>query len=327
MKLHIHHRTCYRYYRPVSFGAHQLMFRPRENQAVHIESFQLKISPAYHLRWMRDLHENNVGLLDITASAAELLIELECRVELAEDNPFDFVIAPAGEEYPFVYDHELLAELSALCVVLNRRDTERLSAWLHPLWHPGRRVRTLDLLQQINRKIYEDIRYQRRESKGVQSPAETLESRSGSCRDFAALFMETCRFLGLATRFVSGYMYHAGITGRMSMHGWAEIYLPGAGWIGFDPSWGILADHHYVPVAVTRHPEHAPPISGSFFGYTRDFIRTDIDLYVRRVDQPTTLQSATEPLKPQLARILAAESDGMPDPSREATQAQTQGAP
>jgi transglutaminase-like putative cysteine protease len=324
VKLHIHHRTCYRYAQPVAFGPHELLVRPRESHSVRIESFALKVEPAHHLRWMRDLHENNLGLLDVTEPASQLLIELECSVELAEHNPFDFLITRTAEEYPFVYDHELLAELSALCVVLNRRDTERLAAWLHPLWHPGRRVRTLDLLQQINLKIYEDIRYQRRERKGVQSPAETLDSRSGSCRDFAALFMETCRFLGLATRFVSGYMYHAGITGRMSMHGWAEVYLPGAGWIGFDPSWGILADCHYVPVAVTRNPEHAPPVSGSFYGYARDFIRTDVDLYVRRLDEPASAPAEHEALKPQLAQILSADSEGGASVSREPTQGQVQ---
>ena len=120
---------------------------------------------------------------------------------------------------------------------------------------------------------------------------------SGSCRDFAALFMEACRFLGLAARFVSGYMYAASITGRMSMHGWAEVYLPGAGWIGFDPSWGILADSNYIPVAVTRHPEHAPPISGTYFGTSRNYLRSDVDLYVRKLSEPEVPDPERIPVK------------------------------
>ena len=239
---------------------------------------------------MRDLYENNIGLLDLTENASELVIASECVIDVDEENPFAFIISPEASEYPFTYGHDIDAELAPLGTTLYPRDAERVFAWLDPFWHPGRRVGTLELLQEINKAIYRDIKYQRRERKGVQSPAETLEKGSGSCRDFAALFMEGCRVLGLAARFVSGYMYSEEITGRMSMHGWAEVYLPGAGWRGFDPSWGILAASQYIPVAVTRHPEHAPPISGRYFGAQRDFLRADVDLYVKKLrDAPSEL--------------------------------------
>ncbi len=285
MKLHIHHRTCYRYGAKVSFGPHRLLCRPRESYRIQIESFALRISPSHTLRWMRDIYENNVGLLEPNEPASELIIESECLLKVLEENPFDFVIAKDAAEYPFAYDHEVAPELAPLALPLYRRDLERIKAWLHPYWHPGRRVGTLDLLQELNKGIYRDIRYQRRERRGVQTPAETLERSSGSCRDFATLFIEACRFMGLAARFVSGYMYSSEITGRMSMHGWAEVYLPGAGWIGFDPSWGILAASQYIPVAVTRHPEEAPPVSGNYFGFARDFLRTEVDLYVKKTDR------------------------------------------
>ena len=246
---------------------------------------------------MRDLYENNVGLLDLTESASELNIESECHLKILEENPFDFMIAKEATEYPFVYGHEIALELAALSVPDYPRDVERIRAWLHPLWHSGRRIGTLELLQGLNKVIYRDIRYQRRERRGVQTPAETLERASGSCRDFATLFMETCRFMGLAARFVSGYMYSSDITGRMSMHSWAEVYLPGAGWIGFDPSWGILAASQYIPVAVTRHPEHAPPISGTYFGYARDFLRTEVDLYVKKLDSDSS-KASPGPVQP-----------------------------
>ncbi len=270
------------------------MFRPRESHTVRLTSFDLTITPAYRLRWMRDLNENNIGLLEFSEMASELIIEANSLVEVSEDNPFNFVIAPEAVEYPFVYDYDTFAELAPFISTLFPRETDRLRAWLDPIWHPGRRLDTLELLQNLNRLIYQDIRYQRRERRGVQSPAETLERYTGSCRDFAALFMEACRFLGIAARFVSGYMYSSDITGRMSMHGWAEAYLPGAGWIGFDPSWGILAASRYIPVAVRRHPEHAPPISGTFLGYARDYLRTDVDLFVVKLEEPPEVAPAAE---------------------------------
>jgi hypothetical protein len=255
-------------------------------------------------------------LLDLNEPAPELFIETDCLLDICEENPFNFIIAPEAAEYPCEYDHELLFQLKSLIAPSYPRDTLRISDWMHPFWHPGRRVGTLELLQEVNKVIYRDIRYQRRDRRGVQSPAETLERGTGSCRDFAALFMEACRFLGLAARFVSGYMYSSTITGRMSMHGWAEVYLPGAGWIGFDPSWGILADSQYIPAAVTRHPEHAPPISGSYFGFGRDYIRTDVDLYVRRIDEPVekpdvakTVQTTSGPLS---APFLTTKSTQVP---------------
>ncbi len=188
-------------------------------------------------------------------------------------------------------------ELLPLSQSIYIRDVDRIRDWLAPFWHPGKKVETLSLLQQLNLHIYRTFRYQRREQRGVLSPAETLENNGGSCRDFATLFMEICRFMGLASRFVSGYMYSSEIAGRMSMHGWAEVYLPGAGWIGFDPSWGLLAASNYFPVAVSRHSEHVPPISGTYFGTSRAFLNSQIDLYVTRTDgvlQPCLISEATE---------------------------------
>jgi hypothetical protein len=260
------------------------MMRPREGHGVRLESCTFEISVPHRLRWMRDLHENNIGILDCMSPASELTISGDFMLNIIEENPFNFVISPEAAEYPFAYEHELFVELRPLIRIVYVRDLERLREWLRPFWHPGKRIDTLELLQSLNSHIYGSFRYQRRLEKGVQSPAETLEKNSGSCRDFATLFMEACRSLGLAARFVSGYMYSPEITGRMSMHGWAEIYLPGAGWIGFDPSWGILADSHYFAVAVTRHSEQVPPISGTYIGTPRSFLKTQVDLFVKRLD-------------------------------------------
>lgn len=260
------------------------MMRPREGHGIRLEMCSFDISSPHRLRWMRDLHENNVGVVDFTEPTAELTIDGEFALDVCEKNPFDFILVSEAAEYPFTYEHELLTELLPLSRNIYVRDVDRVRDWLGQFWHPGKRIGTLELLQAVNLNIYHTFRNRRREEKGVLSPAETLEHKSGSCRDFATLFMEACRFLGLAARFVSGYMYSSEITGRMSMHGWAEVYLPGAGWVGFDPSWGILATSHYLPVAVSRHSEHAPPISGTYWGTPRTFLRSQVDLYVKRLD-------------------------------------------
>jgi transglutaminase-like putative cysteine protease len=272
--------------------------RPREGHGVRLEACRLDISLPHRLRWVRDLHENNIGLVDFTELASEMVVEGNFVLDICERNPFDFILLPEAAEFPFTYDHELLAELSPLSQNIYIRDTAHIRDWLAPLWHPGKKIETLELLQQLNLHIYRTFRYQRREQRGVLSPAETLENKSGSCRDFATLFMEACRFMGLAARFVSGYMYSSEIPGRMSMHGWAEIYLPGAGWIGFDPSWGLLATSNYFPVATSRHSEHAPPISGTYFGTPRAFLRSHVDLFVKRIDEPSPTQLDFDNVKP-----------------------------
>ena len=291
------------------------MMRPRESHGVFLETCSFEISLPHRLRWVRDLHENNVGLIDFTEPAAELIVEADFTLDISERNPFDFILLPEAAEYPFSYDHELLVELLPLTQNIYARDVVRIREWLAPFWHPGKIVETLELLQQLNLHIYRTFRYQRREQRGVLSPAETLEGNAGSCRDFATLFMEICRFMGFAARFVSGYMYSVEIEGRMSMHGWAEVYLPGAGWIGFDPSWGLLATSNYFPVAVSRHSEHVPPISGTYFGTPRAFLRCQVDLYVKRVDNKLPLSLALKddelesvpkgPQKIELAMIAA----------------------
>ena len=278
MKIHVHHRTSYHYAEAVSFGQHHLRMRPRESHSLRLQTSSFEISPSFQLRWIRDTYENNIGLVDLLEDAKEIVFD--CN--------FDFVLAPEVTEYPFFYEHELFSEIHPLSRTIYARDTERLRNWLDRFWSPGKIVDTLGLLQELNLYIYRSFKYQRRESKGVQSPAETLKSKSGSCRDFATLFIESCRSLGLAARFVSGYLYSPAIEGRMSMHGWTEVYLPGAGWIGFDPSWGVLADSHYIPVAVSRHSEHAPPISGSYFGSSKNFLKSEVDLYVTRVSEVLT---------------------------------------
>jgi len=314
MKFHIHHRTSYYYSIPVLLGPHRLMMRPREGHGVRMDSCFFAVSIPHRIRWARDLHENSVGVIDFTELGSELIIEGAFWLDVAEKNPFDFILHPEAAEYPFSYDHELTLELAHLSQNIYVRDVECVRDWLNPIWHPGKKVGTLELLQTLNMTIYRNFQYQRREQKGVLSPAETIENNGGSCRDYATLFMEVCRLLGLASRFVSGYMYSSEISGRMSMHGWAEVYLPGAGWIGFDPSWGLLAASNYIPVAVSRHSEHVPPISGTYLGTPRNFLSSQVDLYVRRTDASPDMSPNLEKIR----HIPAAETKLASAPSESA---------
>lgn len=291
MKIQIHHRTSYLYAKKVTLGVHQLMMRPREGHALQLQECLIDISPAYRLRWIRDPYENNIGLVDFAGMATELLIDCKFVLSIGEGNPFDFVLAPEAEQYPFFYEHELHSELLPLTRNIYIRDVEQLRRWLEEFWSPGKTIGTLQFLLELNLHIYRSFQYQRRESRGVQTPAETLETKCGSCRDFATLFIEACRTLGIAARFVSGYLYSAEISGLMSMHGWSEVYLPGAGWIGFDPSWGVLADAHYIPAAVSRHSEHAPPIAGTYFGTPKEFLKSEVELFVSRSVASETSES------------------------------------
>jgi transglutaminase-like putative cysteine protease len=297
VKLRIHHRTSYKYADPVPFGRHRFMLRPREGQKLQIEKCRIEISPAHRLRWIRDIWENNVGLVEFREPARELVIDCEFIVNTSDANPFDFLIESEAAEYPFNYDYDLFQELRPLIQPLYVRDESRVREWLAQFWRAGKRIETLELLQKINGDIYRTLRYRRREERGVQSPAETLENNSGSCRDFATLFIEACRCLGFAARFVSGYAYSPEVTGEMSMHAWGEVYLPGAGWLGFDPSLGVLADSSFVPVAVSRHPENATPVSGTYIGTSRVFLRHDVTLFVEPVkDAVSAPDSSPEPV-------------------------------
>ena len=180
--------------------------------------------------------------------------------------------------------------------ILYPRDTAALRDWLAQFWKPGDSIETIALLQNLNTQINRTFQYQRRDEMGVQTPVETLKKNSGSCRDFATLMLEACRCWGMAARFVSGYMQcEATEAGGASTHAWMEVYLPGAGWKGFDPTSGIMTGAQHVTVAVSRNPENAAPIAGSFEGKPNVFIGIQVDVSVVQVDRPVST-SATVPI-------------------------------
>ena len=284
MKLRIQHRTTYRYAEKVVFGRHRLMLRPREGHDIQIEQSVLHVTPAHRIDWIRDVYGNSIAVVNFTERASELMIYSDLLLNHFEINPFDFYIEPEAVRYPFFYDHKTLLELSALTQQVYSSDAMRVREWLGQFWRSGQTTGTLSLLQQLNGHIHRTFRYQIRNEPGVQSPSTTLQNNSGSCRDFATLFIESCRCLGLGARFVSGYILSGGATGAgASTHAWAEVYLPGVGWKGFDPTLGLLTTSQHIPVAVSQHPENAMPISGSFTGRSSAFLNAEVTVRVSEI--------------------------------------------
>jgi transglutaminase-like putative cysteine protease len=287
MKIRIQHRTTYNYSAAVSFGQHKIMVRPREGHDVHIESSVLEINPAHTIRWMRDVNGNSIAKIDFTQTASQLSFYSEVILNQYDVNPLDFILEESAVHYPFVYDSDSLPELTAFMALLYPRDTAVLREWMGEFLKPGNKIETIALLQQVNTQINKTFRYQRRDDPGVQTPAETLKKNSGSCRDFATLMLEACRCWGLAARFASGYMQcEATEAGGASTHAWMEVYLPGAGWKGFDPTSGIMTGAQHVTVAVSRNPENAAPIAGSYEGPADAFQGIQVDVTVVQVDRP-----------------------------------------
>jgi len=265
-RLSINHVTEYQFSGPVSLQPHRLLLRPRENHNVRIESSVLEIFPAHTLQWKRDVLDNSLAVASFPAPAHRLRISSDLVIQHYEENPFDFLVDDYAVTHPFDYANQEQADLAPFREAVYPADREAVQRWLDGLGLQ-RPMQTFTLLDRVNREIVGRLFYQMREEPGVQSPAQTLAYNSGSCRDFAALFMEACRYLGLASRFVSGYLFTSGTdAGNASTHAWAEVYLPGAGWKGFDPTSGEVTGNRHIAVAVARHPETVPPVAGSYLG-------------------------------------------------------------
>lgn len=265
-RLNISHVTEYLYDVPVTLLTHRLLLRPRESHNVRIESSTLDIFPSHGLQWKRDVLDNSVALVNFTEDSDRLRIASNVVIQHYEDNPFDFLVDDYAVNHPFDYADAERAELAPFLRAVYPADQEAVRGWLDRSGLP-RHQETFTLLDQMNRRIAGQNNYLMREEPGVQPPALTLRRNSGSCRDFAALYMEACRCLGLASRFVSGYLFTSDFdTGNASTHAWAEVYLPGAGWRGFDPTSGEVVGNRHIATAVARHPETVPPVAGSFVG-------------------------------------------------------------
>jgi transglutaminase-like putative cysteine protease len=264
-RLRIQHLTEYLFPTQVTLNAHKLLIRPREGHDVRIESSKLSITPAYKIKWQRDVFDNSLAVVHFLQPTDRLTIASEVVIQHYDQAPFDFLIEDYAVNYPFSYALNEQADLAPFQQMVFYQDRTMINDWLLQLEVYG--MQTFSMLMKINLAINNQFRYQMREEAGVQSPAQTLTQRSGSCRDYATLFIEACRCLGLASRFVSGYL-HAPATefGNASTHAWVEVYLPGTGWKGFDPTAGEVTGNHHIAVAVASNPEAVPPVSGSYTG-------------------------------------------------------------
>ena len=267
MKLRVLHNTHYHYGEKVRFTPHKVILRPREDPHTRVHSFSLLTMPGGRTTWLRDAQENCLALCYIEGESRQLAIQAEMVVELLQENPFDFILGDNAANYPFEYSEQ---DRQSLAYPLMRiPDSSRVSSWINEVLGECK-GETLSLLTRLCSSVYQSHTYNRREEMGIQTPDQTLELKSGSCRDFALLFMAACRELKLACRFVSGYLYvpSSGNSSESrsdnSMHAWCEVYLPGAGWKGFDPTHGIMTGDFYIPVAVTSFPETVNPVQGSY---------------------------------------------------------------
>jgi len=240
---------------------------------VQVQVFQLEIEPAHTLRWMRDPFNNIVAVANFGLNEAETLSfrnHMELRVD--EENPFDFILEPRATVFPFKYNERELSALSPYLLGEALPGSHKALDWFYSaVKEPMGSDNTVAWLLDINQAVQRDIAYEPREEEGVQTPNETLQRGKGSCRDMAVLFIAVCRQMGLAARFASGYLYVSPddkdpvVGAGSSMHAWAEVFLPGAGWKGFDPTNGILTNHDYLTTAVANRPEWVNPIQGKYF--------------------------------------------------------------
>jgi uncharacterized protein (DUF2126 family) len=267
----LNHVTHYRYDRAVKLGPQVVRLRPAPHCRSRILSYSLKVEPAGHfVNWQQDPQANYLARLVFPGATRELRIEVDLVVEMAVHNPFDFFLEPGAEQFPFVYDPMLEHELAPYRQTLPT--TPLFQGYLDSI--PRQPKATADFLVDLNRRLSEDISYLIRLEPGVQTPEETLSNRSGSCRDSAWLLVQLMRQLGIAARFVSGYLIQLtadvkaldGPSGPASdftdLHAWCEVYLPGAGWIGLDPTSGLLAGEGHIPLAASPDPSSAAPITG-----------------------------------------------------------------
>jgi len=268
----LNHVTHYKYDRRVGLSPQVVRLRPAPHCRTPILSYSLRVEPTGHfINWQQDPFSNYLGRLVFPDKTSEFKVTVDLVAEMAVYNPFDFFLEPGAETFPFVYDDALKQELAPYLVA--DPAAPRLKDFLSTIDRGEQR--TIDFLVALNQRLQKDIRYLIRMEPGVQSPEQTLQLASGSCRDTGWLLVQTLRHLGLAARFVSGYLIQLkpdvkaldGPSGTevdfTDLHAWCEVYLPGAGWIGFDPTSGLLAGEGHIPLACTPQPSSAAPITGA----------------------------------------------------------------
>lgn len=281
--LTVNHETTYRYARPVTFGQHRLMIRPRDSHDMRLVGAELTLSTPGQVRWLHDVFGNSVALVDFVEPAQILTIVSTLKIEQYGMGSPVFPVSSEAEFYPFIYSSSDRIDLGRQLEQHYPDPNGVLADWARG-FVTERSTRTIDVLAALNSWMRPNFKYAERHEPGTQTPLETLSSRGGTCRDFALLFIEAARCLGIGARFVSGYLYDPALdrpdAPSASTHAWAEVYLPGAGWVSYDPTSVIVAGENLIRVAVTRDPSQAIPIGGTYVGDAGDFLGMDVKVTV-----------------------------------------------
>jgi transglutaminase-like putative cysteine protease len=282
--LTIRHKTEYRYAKPVSFGEHRVMLRPRDSHDLRVIGLRMTVDPApVSLRWIHDVFGNSVGIAKFEGQSDRLVFESEATIDHEPKFGIDLPHGDAGLIYPFQYEPEEMPDLWRSISRQYPDPNGTIEAWARRFVTLDPPTNSRDLLTDITHAIKQQFRYRRRTDPGVQAPLETLQLGTGTCRDFALFMIEAVRSLGFAARFVSGYLHVRASSGRVgggSTHAWVQVYLPSAGWVEFDPTNGIVGNHDLIRVAVAREPRQALPLSGTYTGLRSDSIGMKVDIDV-----------------------------------------------
>lgn len=284
--LTINHKTEYRYARPVAFGEHRIMLRPRPGHDLHVLSTRLEIEPKpMRLRWIHDVFGNSVAIATFDERADRLVFTSTATVDHNPEEEFALTADDPAFFYPFLYDDEEYPDLVQFVTPQYGDPRGELSAWARQFLDVEAPTPTFKILSGMTYGIREAFSYRKRHEQGTQHPLDTLQFGSGTCRDFALLMIEALRRLGIAARFVSGYIFVPGdsahgYVGGGNTHAWVQVYLPSAGWIEFDPTNGIVGSRDLVRVAVARDPRQAIPLHGTYLGPADAFLGMQVDIRV-----------------------------------------------
>jgi transglutaminase-like putative cysteine protease len=273
----VRHITHYTYKRPVAFGQHRVLFRPRDSFDQRLLDATMVIEPQpAQVRWIHDVFGNCIALVDMAGPSDHLRFETNIRLDHTPEVPIDFEMDSDALNYPFAYEEEEITDLA--CTIARYYDDPDgvVAQWAQQFVGAGGAGRTGHILMTLCFSIRQSFVYARRVERGTQTPIQTLQRRQGTCRDFALLMMEAARSLGFAARFVTGYIYvpdrgSSKTLGGGSTHAWCQVYLPGAGWVEFDPTNGIVGNQDLIRVGVARDPRQAIPLWGSYDGEIEDF--------------------------------------------------------
>lgn len=264
-RIRITHTTSYRYSKPVTFGLHRLVVRPREGHDLLVESLVIEVRPGHSITWHRDLFGNSIAMVRLLEESDQLefcnRVTIQRRDHTSHVGLLDLLPVRLPVEY-FEFEHAIVAGYQA---PVYPGESAKLEEWAAGEFAPKKGDDAIELMNRMSCWIYKNIKYTRREDRGVQTPLETLKLGAGSCRDMATLLMEATRTAGMAARFASGYLDSpASAAGRAATHAWAEVYFPNHGWFGCDPTIGEATSLKHIVTGVSSHPRGVMPISGSF---------------------------------------------------------------